>query len=129
MQTGGGPAYDDVIGQIGDFLRERIDFALDAGIDHTRIIVDPGIGFGKRVEHNLAILREARRFVAMDYPVLLGPSRKSFLGKVLRIDSPTQRDPASLACAAWAAEAEGRLDRYLSGDAQAKDWAAKGPVV
>lgn len=105
MQADGGPTYDDVIQQIDDFLRERIEFALNAGIDPSRVVIDPGIGFGKRVEHNLAIIREAHRFVATGYPVLLGASRKSFLGKVLRIDLPAQRDPASLACAAWAAEA------------------------
>lgn len=81
MQTR--PFYKDVIGEIGAFLRERIAEAVSAGIERTQIILDPGIGFGKRVEDNLEIVRRLDAFHALGCPLLLGPSRKSFIGKVL----------------------------------------------
>ena len=81
MQTH--PFYEDVIGEIGIFLRERIAEAVSAGIKRTQIIVDPGIGFGKRVEDNLEIVRRLDAFHALGCPLLSGPSRKSFIGKVL----------------------------------------------
>ncbi|MHC4698537.1 MAG: dihydropteroate synthase [Planctomycetota bacterium] len=84
MQKGGGPQYDDVIGEICTFLKERVQHAVSCGIDPRRIIIDPGLGFGKRVEHNLLILRHVDRFVALRQPVLIGASRKSFIGSVLR---------------------------------------------
>lgn len=102
MQTGGGPKYDDVIGEIGTFLGERRDFALRSSISRQRIILDPGIGFGKRVEHNLTILGHLHRFTSLGQPLLIGASRKSFLGAVLGIEEPKARDAASLACAAMA---------------------------
>ena len=103
MQRGGGPDYDDVIGEICTFLRERMRSAVARGIDESRIIVDPGIGFGKRVEHNLLILKHLDRFVALGRPVLVGASRKSFIGKVLATEDPKQRGAGSLACAVVAA--------------------------
>ena len=83
MQDRGGPDYDDVVAEICVFLRERVRFATDHGVDPARIIIDPGVGFGKRVEHNLLILRHLPRFVALGHPLLLGASRKSFIGCVL----------------------------------------------
>lgn len=103
MQRDGGPEYGDVIAEIKSFLRGRVDFAQRAGIDAERIIVDPGIGFGKRVEHNLAILGNVAAFAELGRPVLIGASRKSFLGTVLGIPEPKKRDSASLACAILAA--------------------------
>ena len=103
MQRGGGPDYDDVIGEIGTFLRERMEVAVAQGIDESRIIFDPGIGFGKRVEHNLLILKHLARFVALGRPVLVGASRKSFIGKVLGREDPKQREAGSLAGAVIAA--------------------------
>ena len=102
MQRGGGPVYDDVIGEIAAFFRERMAYAVGLGISAERIIFDPGIGFGKRVEHNLLILRHLDRLVALGRPVLVGASRKSFIGAVLEIDEPKRRDQASLACAVMA---------------------------
>jgi len=99
MQVGGGPHYGDVIAEITAFLRERCDFAVNRGIDRSRIIVDPGLGFGKRVEHNLAILRHLSRFVALQQPILVGASRKRFLGSALGTDEPKQRLAGSLTCA------------------------------
>jgi len=81
------PVYGDVVADIKDFLQERIDAAVSAGIDRKRLIVDPGIGFGKRLPHNLEILRDLARFKDLDLPILVGLSRKSFLGEIL--DLPT----------------------------------------
>jgi len=103
MQVGGGPRYDDVIAEIAGFLRQRRDFAVDRGIDRSRIILDPGLGFGKRIEHNLTILRHLDRFIALNQPILIGASRKRFLEKVLGADDPKQRLAGSLACAVIAA--------------------------
>ncbi|MFH1006576.1 MAG: dihydropteroate synthase [Candidatus Latescibacterota bacterium] len=77
------PSYVDVIGEIGAFFRERVAEALSAGIDRTQIVLDPGIGFGKHVADNLEIVRRLDAFHALGYPILLGPSRKAFIGKVL----------------------------------------------
>jgi len=111
MQDGGGPRYDDVTREICDFLRERRDFAVDRGIEPSRIVLDPGIGFGKRIEHNLLILRSLDRFVALGQPLLIGVSRKRFIGWVLGIDDPKQRDAGSLACTVIAALAEASIIR------------------
>ena len=105
MQKNGGPQYDDVIGEIAAFFEQRLRYAVDHGIDRSRIIIDPGLGFGKRVEHNLLILRHLDKLVSLGRPVLLGASRKSFIGHVLRDispackDDPKLREAGSLACA------------------------------
>ncbi|MBI4697451.1 MAG: dihydropteroate synthase [Nitrospirae bacterium] len=77
------PVYDALIPEIMDYLREGIDIARDAGIDEDKIIIDPGIGFGKTVEHNLEIIRRLKEFTGFEKPILFGPSRKSFIGKML----------------------------------------------
>lgn len=77
------PQYEDVVGEVYEFLRRRRDAALAAGIPPERIAVDPGIGFGKQLEHNLALLQNAWRLHALGCPVLVGPSRKRFIGQVL----------------------------------------------
>lgn len=103
MQLGGGPEYGDVVEEIKGFLRERVEFAVRAGIAESKIIVDPGIGFGKRVEDNLTILRRVAAFTELGRPVLIGASRKRFLGEVLGLEDPKERDGASMACAVIAA--------------------------
>jgi dihydropteroate synthase len=105
MQEGGGPHYDDVIGEIAAFFCERRDVAAARGIDRARILFDPGLGFGKRVEHNLMILRYLDRLVALGQPVLVGASRKRFLGHGSEDDEPKERLAGSLACATIAAMA------------------------
>ncbi len=102
MQRDGGPQYADVIAEILHFLRHRVDRAVDDGVDRSRIVIDPGIGFGKRVEQNLLILQSLDRFAALGPPLLVGASRKRFIGAVLGIEDPKDREPASLACAAIA---------------------------
>ncbi len=79
------PEYGDLMGEIVAFLRVRAQVALDAGADPAAILVDPGIGFGKTVEHNLEIIRRLRELTGVGYAVLIGPSRKSFIGKVLDV--------------------------------------------
>jgi dihydropteroate synthase len=80
------PAYDDVAGDIRAFFRERMDAALRGGVAPARIVLDPGIGFGKTLEHNLEILRRLGEFRTAGRPILIGPSRKSFLGTLLGLD-------------------------------------------
>jgi dihydropteroate synthase len=76
------PRYEDVVDEIKAFLEERLAFAVAAGIEEERIILDPGIGFGKTVEHNLELLGRLRELVAIGRPVMIGTSRKSFLGRL-----------------------------------------------
>ncbi|HEY5072114.1 MAG TPA: dihydropteroate synthase [Caulobacteraceae bacterium] len=73
------PAYDDVVGEVLDFLARRTEAALAAGVRRSKVWLDPGIGFGKSVEHNLALLADLPRLVALGFPVLLGVSRKGFI--------------------------------------------------
>jgi dihydropteroate synthase len=78
------PRYDDVVAEIHDYLRQRRDRLTTAGIAHDQIALDPGIGFGKTHEHNLTLIRHCRRFLDLGCPLLVGHSRKGFIGKVLR---------------------------------------------
>jgi dihydropteroate synthase len=73
------PRYDDVVSEVLEFLRERAAAALAAGIEREKIWIDPGIGFGKRLEHNLALLRARGELRSLGLPLVLGPSRKSFI--------------------------------------------------
>jgi dihydropteroate synthase len=77
------PRYDDVVAEVASFLEERLAFAVGAGIPEERICLDPGIGFGKTVEHNLELLARLDEIVALGRPVLVGASRKRFLGRIL----------------------------------------------
>jgi dihydropteroate synthase len=77
------PRYDDVVSEVAAFLEERLAFAIEAGIREDRICLDPGIGFGKTVEHNLELLNRLGEIVALGRPVLVGASRKRFLGRVM----------------------------------------------
>jgi dihydropteroate synthase len=95
------PAYDDVVREVGEFFSERIRRLNGCGVGRDQIILDPGIGFGKTVEHNLRLLVEARSFTALERPLLLGVSRKSFIGKLLGAELAA-RLPAALACACLA---------------------------
>ncbi len=79
------PAYGDVVRDIIKFLYERISFCMDAGISGKNIFVDPGIGFGKTVEHNLEIIKRLSEFSELGKPIVAGPSRKSFIGSVLNL--------------------------------------------
>jgi dihydropteroate synthase len=91
------PRYDDLFGEISGFLRRQAERALEAGAPAA--IIDPGIGFGKTVDHNLQLLKHLRRFAELGFPVAVGPSRKSFIGTVLDL-SVDQRLEGTLAATA-----------------------------
>ena len=80
------PVYEDVMGEIAQFLKERVDFARSKGILKDRIIVDRGIGFGKTKEHNFQIIRNLKELKELGQPILMGTSRKSFIGNTLDLD-------------------------------------------
>ena len=77
------PSYSDVVAEVMEFLRQRIDAAISAGISKTNIIVDPGFGFGKTLQHNLLLLNSLERFKSLGVPLLVGMSRKSMIGMIL----------------------------------------------
>ena len=77
------PHYDDFINEITTYLEQRIAFAVESGIARESIILDPGIGFGKTVDHNLMLIKELHRIHSLGCPVLMGPSRKSFIKNIL----------------------------------------------
>jgi dihydropteroate synthase len=83
------PHYDDVVDDVRAFLEWRMEFAIGEGIAEDRILFDPGIGFGKTVEHNLALLRRLDEIVALGRPVVVGTSRKSFLGRIAAVGRGT----------------------------------------
>jgi len=85
------PRYDDVVAEVRDFLVAQAEKAVRLGIPPERIFLDPGIGFGKTLEHNLLLLRNLDKLAATGYRVLVGPSRKGFLGKITGRDKPTDR--------------------------------------
>ena len=97
------PRYDDVVGEVGAFLRERARALEEAGVAHERIAVDPGFGFGKTVEHNKRLFRALPALVSMGYPVLAGVSRKKMLGDFTG-RAPEDRVAASVAAALLAAQ-------------------------
>jgi dihydropteroate synthase len=98
------PVYADVVEEIQEFFFNRIQRLNDCGIAGEQVILDVGIGFGKTAEHNLRLLGALRSFTTIERPILLGVSRKSFIGKVIG-DEMAERLPAGLACAALAVEA------------------------
>jgi dihydropteroate synthase len=91
------PTYDDVLLDVYDFLEERIEAAEAAGIPRDRIITDPGIGFGKNIQHNLKLIRGLSLFHGLGCPILLGASRKRFIGTIGHAPEADQRGPGTLA--------------------------------
>jgi dihydropteroate synthase len=98
------PVYDDVVDDVRAFLEERAQFAVAAGVREERIMVDPGIGFGKTLQHNLELLRRLDEIVAIGFPVVVGTSRKSFLGRLTGREDPHDRVAATLATTVLALE-------------------------
>ena len=103
------PRYDDVVGEVRSFLVERAEAALAAGV--AEVWIDPGIGFGKTLEHNLALLARIGDLVATGHPVVVGTSRKRFLGVLTGADDPADRIEGSLASAVWAMQAGAAMVR------------------
>jgi dihydropteroate synthase len=95
------PVYQNVIEEICNFFKKQIALAEQNGIGSERLILDPGIGFGKTVFHNLEILRSLKTFGNFGLPLLIGASRKSFMGHLLNDSGPEDRLGQSLACAVW----------------------------
>jgi dihydropteroate synthase len=91
------PVYDDVVAEVRRYLEESVERALAAGIGESRIVIDPGIGFGKSLEHNLELLNRLDEFRSLGRPILIGTSRKKFIGTVLGVDDPEQRGDGTAA--------------------------------
>ena len=104
------PHYQDVVAEVNAFFGDRLDRLRDAGVNPEHVALDVGIGFGKTVGHNLQLLRAIRSFTRWQRPLLLGVSRKSFIGQVLGA-SLDERLPGALACAVWAVEEGARIIR------------------
>jgi dihydropteroate synthase len=98
------PHYDDVVSEVRRFLAERIFACEMSGIDKKRVVVDPGFGFGKTLEHNLALLRSLDEFSALGVPLMVGLSRKATIGKLTGREDPAQRAAGSAAAALLAAQ-------------------------
>ena len=96
------PTYTDVVAQVGSWLVRQAQLLEFAGVAHSRIVIDPGIGFGKSVEHNLELLRRLPDLATLGYPILVGASRKRFLGLITGEREPRRRLAESLAAAVWA---------------------------
>ncbi len=93
------PQYDDVVAEVCDELVTAAELALAAGVKEERIVLDPGIGFGKRVEHNLQLIRHLFELRSCGFPILLGPSRKSFLGTILDLPAEERLEGTLAVCA------------------------------
>jgi len=123
------PEYRDVVAEVRDFLRRRVDACISAGMDPGRLLLDPGFGFGKTLAHNLALLARLKELCSLGYPVLVGLSRKSMIGTLT--DRPLdERLAGSLAAAVLAVERGARLVRVhdvaATADALRVAWALRG---
>ncbi len=96
------PVYKNVVADVRDYLLKRAELAENAGVLHERIILDPGIGFGKTFRHNLQLLNQLDRLCELDYRILIGTSRKGFLGKITETEKVMERDWATAASVAMA---------------------------
>jgi dihydropteroate synthase len=96
--------YRDVVAEVLEFLEQRVAACVAAGIPRARLVVDPGFGFGKSLDHNLTLLRELKRFVALGVPVLVGTSRKSMLAAMLGGAPPEERVFGGIALSVLAVE-------------------------
>lgn len=98
------PRYGDVVAEVGGFLLAQAAVLEAAGVDRCRIALDPGIGFGKTLEHNIALLRAIPQLASHGYPVLIGASRKSFIGEITGESVPPERVGGSVAAAQYSAD-------------------------
>lgn len=105
------PQYEDIIREIISFFEERIEFACSNGIERDSLILDPGIGFGKSVEHNLKIIAQLGKFNTLGLPLLFGASRKSVIGAVLNQENPLERLEGCIALSTLAVLADVRILR------------------
>ena len=105
------PTYDDVCKEVKTFLLKQADVAVQAGVAREHIFLDPGIGFGKRTNHNLELLNGLKELCESDYGVLLGTSRKRFMGEICQVDDSAQRMPATCATTALGVYAGAKIFR------------------
>lgn len=105
------PVYTDVVGEVGAFLSEQAQQVIASGVDPASIVVDPGIGFGKTVTHNLALIEGIGQLAQIGFPVVLGASRKSFLGRLTGIADPAGRDGITAVITALGFERGARVFR------------------
>jgi dihydropteroate synthase len=105
------PQYNDVVREVRDFLAAQLYEAMDAGIAQEMILIDPGIGFGKTIEHNLQLLRGLPALATLGQALLVGASRKAFIGKILNLEKPAERLEGSLAAAVAAVLAGANIIR------------------
>jgi dihydropteroate synthase len=96
------PDYQDVVGEVCTYLKARLNWAAQFNIERSRMVIDPGIGFGKTLEHNLELLRGLSQLAQCGSPILVGASRKSFIGHLTGRENPEERLAGSLGAAAWA---------------------------
>lgn len=104
------PLYQDVVKEVGDFLQQRAEVCIAAGIPKSQIILDPGFGFGKSLQHNYQLLSQLSDLLALNYPLLVGMSRKSMIGQLVQVP-PEERLAGSLACATIAVMKGARIIR------------------
>ncbi|MCH7228468.1 dihydropteroate synthase [Haloferula sp. A504] len=105
------PEYEDVVTEVRSFFEERLATLTSAGIDPESLCFDPGIGFGKTLDHNLTLLRELSALQVGGRPLLIGVSRKSFIGRVLESDALEDREWPTVALTAWTRESGARIHR------------------
>jgi dihydropteroate synthase len=105
------PAYADVVAEVGAFFDDRLARLSQAGVRREQVVLDPGLGFGKTREHNLQLLAQLDSFKKWDRPLMLGASRKSFIGQLAGDVDAAKRLPGSLACACWGAGVGANLMR------------------
>ena len=123
------PVYSDVVTEVGQFLASRIEAVVTAGADRASIAVDPGIGFGKTVQHNIELINGLEQLSRMGCPVVLGTSRKSFLGALAGIASPDGRDEATAATTALGFERGARVFRVHDVPSSRDALAVAGAIV
>jgi dihydropteroate synthase len=105
------PVYQDVVDEVGLFLADRARRVIAAGVDPASVAIDPGIGFGKTVRHNLELIDGLGKLAGLGFPVVLGASRKSFLGRLTGIEDPGARDEATAVTTALGFERGARVFR------------------
>jgi len=123
------PRYSDVVGEVSSFLEARAALAIENGVDAGRIVIDPGIGFGKAAEHNLRILAQLPDICEIGYPVMVGTSRKSFLGRITGTEAPERRDLATAVTVALAFERGVRLFRVHDVSSSRESALVAGAIV
>ncbi|MEK7816660.1 MAG: dihydropteroate synthase, partial [Actinomycetota bacterium] len=104
------PRYQDVLRELVEFFYDRTERAMGEGIESRNIIIDPGIGFGKSLEHNLAIIRNLGSFLSLGFPVMIGASRKRFLGEILKAETE-ERLPGTVAVSVLACQKGAQIFR------------------